>query len=130
MFRECKALAFRDSNYDRTRWQMKNNTLAGSFGFVGNKMAFTIGKATGVESHFITYKSNENTSYLTTKLIKTGNANVFISNNNRKVSDEMANVVKDSGEGLFFSMQAGARKHRKKLSWSHWHERWVCGCFT
>lgn len=25
-------------------WQIKNNTLAGDFGFVGNKMAFTIGK--------------------------------------------------------------------------------------
>jgi hypothetical protein len=25
-------------------WQMKNDTLTGNFGFVGNKMAFTIGK--------------------------------------------------------------------------------------
>ena len=40
------------------------------FGFVGNKMAFTIGKLTEIKSHFITYKSNANTSYLTTKLIK------------------------------------------------------------
>ena len=37
------------------------------FGFVGNKMAFTLGNVTKIESHFITYKSNENTSYLNTK---------------------------------------------------------------
>jgi hypothetical protein len=63
-------------------------------------------------------------------LLKTVTVNVLESKYNRKVSDEMANVVKDSGEGRFFSMQAGARKHRKKLSWSHWHERWVSGFFT
>jgi hypothetical protein len=27
-------------------WQIKNDTLTGSFGFVGNKMDFTIGKLT------------------------------------------------------------------------------------
>ena len=48
-------------------WQIKNDTLTGNFGFVGNKMAFTLGKSTEIESHFITYKSNENTSYLSTK---------------------------------------------------------------
>ena len=48
----------------------KNDTLTGNFGFVGNKMAFTIGKLTEFQSHFITYKSNENTTDLTTKLIK------------------------------------------------------------
>jgi hypothetical protein len=111
-------------------WQIKNDTLTGYFGFVGNKMAFTIGKSTKIESHFITYKSNENTSYLTTKLMKTVTVNVLKSNYNRIVSDEMVNVVKDSGEGRFFSMQAGARKHRKKLSWSHWQARWVSGFFT
>ena len=111
-------------------WQIKNDTLTGNFGFVGNKMAFTIGKLTEIKSHFITYKSNENTSYLTTKLIKTVNVYVLKSNYNRIVSDEMVNVVKDSGEGRFFSMQAGARKHRKKLSWSHWQARWVSGFFT
>ena len=51
-------------------WQIKNDTLTGNFGFVGNKMAFTIGKFNKIKSHFITYKSNANTSYLTTKLIK------------------------------------------------------------
>ena len=83
-------------------WQMKNDTLTGSFGFVGNKMAFTIGKLSEIKSHFITYKSNENTSYLTTKLIKTVTVNVLESKNNRKVSDEMAKVLKDSGEGRCF----------------------------
>ena len=45
-------------------WQIKNDTLTGNFGFVGNKMAFTQGKLTEIKSHFITYKSNVNTSYL------------------------------------------------------------------
>lgn len=93
-------------------------------------MAFTIGKLTDIKSHFITYKSNENTSYLTTKLIKTVNVYVLKIVDNQKYSYEMVNVVEDSGEGRFFSMQAGARKHRKKLSWSHWQARWVSGFFT
>ena len=46
---------------------MKNHTLAGNFGFVGNKMALTIGKLTKIKSHFISYKSNENNSYLNKK---------------------------------------------------------------
>lgn len=83
-------------------WQIKNDTLTGDFGFVGNKMAFTIGKLTEIKSHFITYKSNENTTDLTTKLIKTVNVNFLKSNDNRIVSYEMANVVKDSGEGQCF----------------------------
>lgn len=83
-------------------WQIKNDTLTGNFGFVGNKMAFTIGKLTEIKSHFITYKSNENTSYLTTKLIKTVNVYVLKSNYKRIVSDEMVNVLKDSGEGRCF----------------------------
>lgn len=83
-------------------WQIKNDTLTGNFGFVGNKMAFIIGKLTEIKSHFITYESNENTTDLTTKLIKTVNVNVLKSNDNRIVSYEMANVVKDSGEGWCF----------------------------
>ena len=83
-------------------WQIKNDTLTGDFGFVGNKMAFTIGKLTEIKSHFITYKSNANTSYLNTKLIKTVTVFVLRSNYNRIVFDEMANVVKDSGEGRCF----------------------------
>ena len=65
-------------------------------------MAFTIGKLTETKSHFITYKSNENTTNLTTKLIKTVNVYVLKSNYNRKVSYGMANVVKGSGEGRCF----------------------------
>ena len=83
-------------------WQKKNDTLTGNFGFVGNKMAFTIGKLTEFQSHFITYKSNEKTTNLNTRLIKTVTVNVLESNYNRKVSDEMANVLKDSGEGRCF----------------------------
>jgi hypothetical protein len=83
-------------------WQIKNDTLTGDFGFVGNKMAFTIGKLTEIKSHFITYKSNENTSYLNIKLIKTVTVNVHKSDGNRKYSYEIANVVKDSGEGRCF----------------------------
>ena len=83
-------------------WQIKNDTLTGDFGFVGNKMAFTIGKLTEIKSHFITYKSNANTSYLNTKLIKTVTVNVHKSNGNRNYSYEIANVVKDSGEGRCF----------------------------
>jgi len=93
-------------------------------------MAFTIGKLTEIKSHFITYKSNANTSYLNTKLIKIVTVNVLKRDGNRKHSYEIENGVKDSGEGWFFSMQAGARKHRKKLSWSHWQARWVSGFFT
>ena len=65
-------------------------------------MAFTIGKLTETKSHFITYKSNENTTNLCVKLLKTVSVNVLESNYNRKVSDEIANVVKDSGEGRCF----------------------------
>ncbi len=96
------ALAFPLEQLLLVFWQIKNDTLTGSFGFVGNKMAFTIGKLTEIKSHFITYKSNENTSYLTTKLIKTVNVCVLKSNNNRIVSCEMVSVVKDSGEGRCF----------------------------
>ena len=47
---------------------------------------------------------------LNTKLLKTVTVKVLESNYNRKVSDEMANVIKDSGEGRFLIKQAGARK--------------------
>ena len=80
----------------------ENNTLAGYFGFVGNKIAFTKGKLTKIESYFIIYKSNEKTTYLNTKLIKTVNVSVLKSNYNREVSSEMENVVTDSGEGRCF----------------------------
>ncbi len=47
---------------------------------------------------------------LYTKLLNTVTVKVLESNYNRKVSYEMANVLKDSGEGRFFLKQAGARK--------------------
>jgi hypothetical protein len=65
-------------------WQIKKDTLTGNFGFVGNKMAFTIGKLIEIKSNFITHKSNENTSYLKIKLIKTVTVNVHKSDGNRK----------------------------------------------
>ena len=49
-------------------------------------------------------------SDLNTKLIKTVTVNVLESKYNRKVSYEIVNVVKDSGEGRFFLLPAGARK--------------------
>jgi hypothetical protein len=47
---------------------------------------------------------------LNTKLLKTVNVKVHQSNYNRKVSFEIAKVLKDSGEGQHFLLQAGARK--------------------
>ena len=47
---------------------------------------------------------------LNTKLLKTGYVNVLKSNDNRKVSFEIAKVLKDSGEGQLFLLPAGARK--------------------
>jgi len=49
-----------------------------------------------------THKNNANTSYVCGLLIKTVNANVVESNYNRKLSYEIANVMKGSGEGRFF----------------------------
>jgi hypothetical protein len=83
-------------------WQIKNDTLTGDFGFVGSKNGFTTGKSLKVKAIFRTYKSNENTSYLNAKLIKTVTVNVHKSNEKRNASYEMANVVKDSGEGRCF----------------------------
>ncbi len=47
---------------------------------------------------------------LNTKMLKTVTVNVFESKYNRIVSYEIVNVVKDSGEGRFFLLPAGARK--------------------
>ena len=69
---------------------------------MGSKNGFTIGKPLKVKAIFRTYKSNENTSYLNAKLIKTVTVNVLKSNEKRNASYEMANVVKDSGEGRCF----------------------------
>jgi hypothetical protein len=66
---------------------------------------------------------------LNTKLLKTVTVNVLESNYDRKVSYEIAKVLKDSGEGQLFLLPAGARKQLKKLSWSHWQARWVWRLF-
>ena len=96
-------------------WQIKIDTLTGNFGFVGNKMAFTQGKLTEIKSHFITYKSNVNTSYLFNhKVDKTVTVNVLKSNEKRNASYEMANVVKDSGEGRCFLQLGDAMGAAKK----------------
>jgi hypothetical protein len=52
-------------------WQIKNDTLTGSFGFVGSKNGFTTGKSIKDKAIFRTYKSNENTTDLCVKLLKT-----------------------------------------------------------
>ena len=64
-----------------------------------------------VDKHFTTLtKAMQILTDLNTKLLKTVTVNVLESNYNRKVSDENANVLKDSGEGRFFLLPAGARK--------------------
>ena len=69
---------------------------------MGSKNGFTKGKSLKVKAIFRTYKSNENTTDLCVKLIKTVTVNVLESNNDRKLSYEMANVVAASGEGRYF----------------------------
>lgn len=65
----------------------------------------------GVDKRFTTLtKAMQTLTDLNTKLLKTVNENVLKSKYNCKVSYEMANVLKDSGEGRFFLKQAGARK--------------------
>ena len=53
---------------------------------------------------------------LNIKLLKTVTVNALESNYDRKVSYEIAKVLKDSGEGQLFLLPAGARKQLKKLS--------------
>ena len=69
---------------------------------MGCKNCFTIGKSLKIKVIFRTYKSNENTTDLCVKLLKTVTVNVLERKYDRKVSDEMENVLKDSGEGWFF----------------------------
>ena len=69
---------------------------------MGSKNGFNIGKSLKVKAIFRTYKSNENTTDVCVKLLKTVTVNVLKSNNDRKLSYEMTNVVKDSGEGRYF----------------------------
>ena len=113
----------------RVFWQIKNHTLAGFLVLWVLKMALTIGNKLNVEAIFRTYKSNANTTDLSTKLLKTVTVKVLESNQVRKCSYEIAKVVEDSGEGQLFLLPAGARKQLKKLSWSHWQARWVWRLF-
>jgi hypothetical protein len=84
----------------------------------------------GVDKRFtILTKAMQTLTDLNTKLLKTVTVNVLESKYNRKVSYEIANVLKDSGEGRFFLLPAGARKQLKKLSWSHWQARWLWRLF-
>ena len=69
-------------------WQIKNDTLTGDFGFVGSKNGFTKGKSLKVKAIFRIYKSNEKTTDLNTKLLKTVTENVPRSKCDRKVSAE------------------------------------------
>ena len=69
---------------------------------MGSKNGFTIGKSVKVKAIFRTYKSNENTTDVCVKLLKTVTVNVLERNNDRKLSYEIANVVEDSGEGRCF----------------------------
>ena len=84
----------------------------------------------GIKQFVALTKTMQGLTALHSKLLKTVTVKVYQSNYNRKVFHEMAKVVKDSGEGRLFLLQAGARKQLKKLSWSHWHARWPRVCFT
>jgi hypothetical protein len=53
--------------------------------------------------------------YLNTKMLKTVTANVRRSNYDRKVSAEIQNVVKDSGEGRFFFIAGWCEEAMKKV---------------
>ena len=66
------------------------------------KMALTIGNQLNIKAIFRTYKSNENTTDVCVKLLKTVTVNVLESNNDRKLSYEIVNAVEDSGEGRCF----------------------------
>jgi hypothetical protein len=45
-------ISYRESNYFFAFWQIKNDTLAGSFGFVGSKNGFNLSQITKYLSHF------------------------------------------------------------------------------
>jgi hypothetical protein len=71
----------------------------------------------GVDKQITTRtKTMQTLTALHIKLLKTVTVNALESNYNRKVSYEMAKVLKDSGEGQLFLLPAGARKQLKKLS--------------
>ena len=63
-----------------------------------------------VQVIFNTYKTNENTTYICVKLLKTVTVNVLRIRDNRKISFGILNVLKDSGERWFFLLPGDARK--------------------
>jgi len=92
--------------------------------------SYVVNVRNGVDKQFATRtKTMQILTALNIKLLKTGYVNVLETNYNRKVSYEIAKVLKDSGEGQLFLLPAGARKQLKMLSWSHWQARWVWRLF-
>ena len=82
------------------------------------------------DKQFVTLtKTMQILTALNIKLLKTVTANVLESRQLGKIFYEIAKVLKDSGEGQHFLLQAGARKQLKMLSWSHWQARWVWRLF-
>ena len=73
-------LGHRENNSCESFWQIKNHTLAGFLVLWVLKTALTIGNKLNVEAIFRTYKSNENTTDLSTKLLKTVTVKVLESN--------------------------------------------------
>ena len=67
---------------------------------------------------------------LNTKLLKAVTVNVLEINYNRKVSYEIAKVLKDSGEGQLFLLPAGARKQLKSCPRATGKRGGCGGCFT
>jgi chlorite dismutase len=64
-----------------------------------------------VDMHFTTLtKAMQTLTDLYAKLLKTVTVKVLKNKYNRNACYEMANILKDSGEGRFFLKQAGARK--------------------
>ena len=69
-----------------------------------------------VDKRFTTLtKAMQTLTDLNTKLLKTVNENVLKSKYNCKVSCEMANVLKDSGEGRFFFKTGRCEEVLKKV---------------
>jgi len=93
--------------------------------------SYVVNVRNGGDKQFVTLtKAMQIRTDLHSKLLKTVTVKVQQSNYKRKDSLEIAKVLEDSGEGWLFLLQAGARKQLKKPSWSHWHARWLRGCFT
>ena len=92
--------------------------------------SYVVNVRNGVNKQFATRtKTMQTLTALNIKLLKTVTVNVLESRQLGKIFYEIAKVLKDSGEGQHFLLQAGARKQLKMLSWSHWQARWVWRLF-